>query len=104
MAIGNPALWWLSVPVTLWALVTRAARTRDPRRLFAAAGFCCLYLPWGVSPRTLNYGHYLFEAIPYACLSLGMLLDRAWDGPSRRWPAVVSRARCGCSSSSSCPS
>ena len=58
-------------------------RARDPRRLFAAAGFCLLYLPWGVSPRTLNYGHYLFEAIPYACLSLGMLLDRLWDGPWR---------------------
>jgi dolichyl-phosphate-mannose--protein O-mannosyl transferase len=42
-------------------------------------GFACLYLPWGISPRTLNYGHYLFEAIPYACLSLGMLLDRYWD-------------------------
>ena len=35
---------------------------------------------FGVSPRTLNFSHYLFEAIPYACLSLGMVLDRAWDG------------------------
>ena len=46
--------------------------------VFTGLGFCFLYLPWGVSPRTLNYGHYLFEAIPYACLSLGMLLDRWW--------------------------
>lgn len=79
VAIGNPALWWASVPVTLWALVT-GARERDPRRLFSGLGFCALYLPWGISPRTLNYNHYLFEAIPYACLSLGALLDRAWDG------------------------
>jgi hypothetical protein len=80
VAIGNPALWWVSVPVTLWALVT-GARDRDPRRLFSGLGYCFLYLPWGISPRQLNYSHYLFEAIPYACLSLGMLLDRHWDGP-----------------------
>jgi dolichyl-phosphate-mannose--protein O-mannosyl transferase len=79
VALGNPALWWTSVPATLWALVTGLVR-RDPRRLFAGFGYCCLYLPWGLSPRTLNYSHYLFEAIPYACLSLGLLLDRYWDG------------------------
>jgi dolichyl-phosphate-mannose-protein mannosyltransferase len=82
VAIGNPALWWVAVPVTLWALVT-GIRRRDPRRIFSGMGFACLYLPWGISPRTLNYSHYLFEAIPYACLSLGSLLDREWDGPFR---------------------
>lgn len=82
VALGNPWLWWASVPVTLWALIS-GARARDPRRMFAGLGFACLYLPWGISPRTLNYGHYLFEAIPYACLSLGMLLDRYWDAPLR---------------------
>lgn len=79
LALGNPALWWVSVPVTLWALVT-GIRERDPRRIFSGAGFCALYLPWGISPRTLNFSHYLFEAIPYACLSLGNLLDRHWGG------------------------
>jgi len=78
LALGNPALWWASLPVTLWALVT-GFRERDPRRIFSGVGFCALYLPWGLSPRTLNFSHYLFEAIPYACLSLGGLLDRGWD-------------------------
>jgi dolichyl-phosphate-mannose-protein mannosyltransferase len=77
VAIGNPALWWTCVPVSVWALVT-GAKARDPRRLFAGAGFFALYLPWGASPRTLNYSHYLFEAIPYACLSFGLLLERQW--------------------------
>ena len=78
IALGNPAIWWASVPVSLWALVT-GIRWRDPRRVFCGAGFFLLYLPWGLSPRTLNFSHYLFEAIPYACLSLGTLLDRRWD-------------------------
>jgi len=87
IALGNPALWWASVPVTVWALVS-GAKARDPRRLFSGAGFLALYLPWGVSPRTLNYSHYLFEAIPYACLSLGILLDREWDS---EWAAPLAR-------------
>jgi dolichyl-phosphate-mannose--protein O-mannosyl transferase len=82
VALGNPALWWASVPVTLWALVA-GLRRRDPRLVFAGVGFCCLYLPWGLSPRTLNYSHYLFEAVPYACLSLAVLLDAHWDGARR---------------------
>ncbi|HEY6547906.1 MAG TPA: phospholipid carrier-dependent glycosyltransferase, partial [Vicinamibacteria bacterium] len=45
VAMGNPALWWLSVPATLWSLVS-GLRARDPRRLFAALGFLCFYLPW----------------------------------------------------------
>jgi dolichyl-phosphate-mannose-protein mannosyltransferase len=89
IAVGNPAIWWLSVPVTIWALVS-GARARDPRRLFAGAGFCLLYLPWGLSPRTLNYSHYLFEAIPYACLGLAMLLDRFWDEPGPGSPLARS--------------
>jgi dolichyl-phosphate-mannose-protein mannosyltransferase len=79
VALGNPAIWWASVPVSLWAVVT-GVRWRDPRRVFAGAGFFLLYVPWGLSPRTLNFSHYLFEAIPYACLALGIFLDRVWDG------------------------
>jgi dolichyl-phosphate-mannose--protein O-mannosyl transferase len=85
VALGNPAIWWLSVPAAAWALGT-GVRWRDPRRVFAGAGFFLLYLPWGLSPRTLNFNHYLFEAIPYACLALGFVLDRTWDG---RHPLVA---------------
>lgn len=127
IAIGNPALWWASVPASLAVLFP----PREPRlalggllaiglgaaaylgggagegfgillavgglvllgmsrptigdrtAIFTGAGFFALYLPWGISPRTLNYSHYLFEAIPYACLSLGLLLDRHWSGRLR---------------------
>jgi dolichyl-phosphate-mannose-protein mannosyltransferase len=82
VALGNPLIWWASVPVCAWALLS-GVRSRDPRRVFAGAGFFLLYVPWGLSPRTLNFSHYLFEAIPYACLALGILLDRVWDGPQR---------------------
>jgi len=83
VALGNPAIWWASVPASLWSLLG-GIRSRQPRLVFAGAGFFFLYLPWGISPRTLNFSHYLFEAIPYACLSLGFLLDREWDAATAR--------------------
>jgi dolichyl-phosphate-mannose--protein O-mannosyl transferase len=82
VAIGNPAIWWAALPVSAWALAS-GVRSRDSRMVFTGAGFFLLYLPWGLSPRTLNFSHYLFEAIPYACLSLGTLLDRHWEGRAR---------------------
>ena len=86
VALGNPAIWWASVPASAWALLG-GIRSRQPRLVFAGAGFFFLYLPWGLSPRTLNFSHYLFEAIPYACLALGTLLDREWDASRRRFAA-----------------
>ncbi|HXY39900.1 MAG TPA: phospholipid carrier-dependent glycosyltransferase, partial [Vicinamibacteria bacterium] len=93
VALGNPFIWWASLPISAWALAT-GVRERDPRRLFAGAGFLLLYLPWGLSPRTLNFSHYLFEAIPYACLGLALLLDRHWDGRQRgyAWAYVAAVA------------
>ncbi len=87
VALGNPAIWWAAVPAALWALVS-GVLGRDPRRVFIGSGFFLLYLPWGLSPRTLNFSHYLFEAIPYACLALGLALDRLWDGRVR-WLALL---------------
>jgi dolichyl-phosphate-mannose-protein mannosyltransferase len=81
LAVGNPALWWASVPAAALALLSCRRRVNPPL-LFAGAGFFALYLPWGLSPRTLNFSHYLFEAIPYACLCLGLFLDRHWTGPA----------------------
>ena len=77
------------MPVSFWAIIT-GARARDPRRLFSGLGYFFLYLPWGISPRTLNYSHYLFEAIPYACLSLGTILDLNWDAAG--WRRLAARS------------
>jgi dolichyl-phosphate-mannose-protein mannosyltransferase len=80
-AIGNPAIWWLAVPAALAALIV-GWRCRDARPLFCAAGFAFTYLWWALSNRPLQFAHYFLEAVPFACLCLGFLLDRAWDG---RW-------------------
>ena len=87
MAMGNPLVWWLSVPASLGALAAGVWR-RDPRPLFGAAAFFSAWLWWALSARGLQFAHYFLEAVPYACLSLGFLLDRVWDGPLR-WACRV---------------
>jgi dolichyl-phosphate-mannose--protein O-mannosyl transferase len=79
LAIGNPAVWWLSIPVTIAALA-HGLRQRDPRPLFGAVGLCFTYFTWAIASRGLQYSHYFFESIPFACLSLAFFVDRAWDG------------------------
>jgi len=78
IALGSPPVWIASVPVCLWA-VWVGFRRRRPWLLLVGLGFGAMYLPWAMAPRTLNFSHYLFEAIPFACLGLGALLDEHWD-------------------------
>ncbi|HSB61138.1 MAG TPA: hypothetical protein VLI67_05425, partial [Vicinamibacteria bacterium] len=79
LAIGNPAVWWLSLPAALLALGTGVWR-REPRRMFGAFGLCVTYLAWAFVPRAVQYSYYFFECVPWGCLSLAFFLDRGWDG------------------------
>lgn len=78
IALGNPAIWWSSVFVTIFSLY-KAIKEKQAHLLYIGLGFIILYLPWAVSPRIKNFSHYLFEAIPYACLSITFLIGYLWD-------------------------
>lgn len=79
IALGNPAIWWFSMPVVVVVLVL-AGMGKRLNFFYIAIACLFMYLPWGMSPRTLNYAHYFFEAVPYACLSaaalMGVLVQR----------------------------
>jgi dolichyl-phosphate-mannose--protein O-mannosyl transferase/Gpi18-like mannosyltransferase len=78
IALGNPAIWWPSVFATIYVLY-RAIKEKQSALLYIGLGFVVLYLPWAVSPRIKNFSHYLFEAIPYACLCLTYIVGVLWD-------------------------
>lgn len=78
IALGNPAIWWSSIFVTIFALY-KAIKEKQANLLYTGLGFVILYLPWAVSPRIKNFNHYLFEAIPYACLSITFLIIYLWE-------------------------
>lgn len=73
LAIGNPAIWWFSMPCVLTVICIGLLR-RKLNILYLGVACLFMYLPWGMSPRTLNYAHYFFEAVPYACLSAAALM------------------------------
>jgi len=80
VALGNPAVWWVSVPVSVWRS-RRGVRLAGPTARLRGSRVLPPVPPVAVSrPAPSTSSHYLFEAIPYACLSLGILLDRLWDG------------------------
>ncbi|MEK7431546.1 MAG: phospholipid carrier-dependent glycosyltransferase [Cyanobacteriota bacterium] len=78
IALGNPAIWWSSIFVTIF-IIYKALKEKQANLLYSGLGFVVLYLPWAVSPRIKNFNHYLFEAIPYACLSITFILLYLWD-------------------------
>ncbi|MBI4862671.1 MAG: phospholipid carrier-dependent glycosyltransferase [Candidatus Riflebacteria bacterium] len=75
IALGNPLLWWLSVPGVFFA-AWLAIRQRSYPAIYACAAWCGLYLPWILSPRTRNYSHYYLESLPYACIAMAWLLHQ----------------------------
>jgi dolichyl-phosphate-mannose-protein mannosyltransferase len=88
VALGNPLLWWLSLPgiimATWWAW-----RRKDWLVLYACGAWAVLYLPWGLSPRVLNYSHYYLEPLPYACIAMAWLITRYLELEDSSWGEVI---------------
>jgi len=82
LAIGNPLVWWLAVPACLVALV-RGIVLRDGRALLCGLGFAVTWGLWARSPLGLVFAHYFLEPLVFACLALGLLLDKALDTRAR---------------------
>ncbi|MNR82354.1 putative dolichyl-phosphate-mannose--protein mannosyltransferase [compost metagenome] len=77
LAIGNPAVWWLSIPALL-TMGVLAVRRKLWAGLFLSTMGLGLYLLWAVQPRSLVFMHYMFETIPFACLAIAYFIDRLW--------------------------
>lgn len=77
IAIGNPAVWWVSIPALL-GMTVLAVRRKLWAGLFLATMGLGLYLLWAVQPRSLVFMHYMFESIPFACLAIAYFVDRLW--------------------------
>ncbi|MBV9513923.1 MAG: phospholipid carrier-dependent glycosyltransferase [Mycobacteriaceae bacterium] len=87
LLVGTPALWWIAVPVLLWAL-WRAAVKRDWRYGAVLVGYCAGWLPWfGDIGRQM----YFFYAAPMAAflviaiaLILGDIVHKPGQSAERR--------------------
>ncbi len=77
LAIGNPAIWWASIPALFGMLVLAGRRKLWAGLVLSTMGLG-LYLLWAVQPRSLVFMHYMFETIPFACIAIAYFVDRLW--------------------------
>ena len=90
LALGNPAIWWISIPVMVFCLgwwLTRRDWRAGAALLCIAAGWVT-WLPF-VSRTKFDYYSLEFEPFLIICivLCLGLILGPAW---SRRHRAIGS--------------
>jgi dolichyl-phosphate-mannose-protein mannosyltransferase len=86
LALGNPLVWWASIPATAFVAL-RWIRRRDLRgpEGIILAGFLVTYLPWLAQQtnRSAIFLFYLLPTVPFMCLALGYvarILERSWEG------------------------
>ncbi len=70
IAIGNPVIWWGSLPAFAF-LAVRAVRTRALPETFVAMGFVIAYAQYAVISRVLFLYHFL-PALPFLIMSLAV--------------------------------
>jgi dolichyl-phosphate-mannose--protein O-mannosyl transferase len=72
ISIGNPLLWWASVPA-LVALVVLAIVRRDRELALLPLIVALLYLPWFSASRT-SFMYYMTPVAPFMALAVAMAL------------------------------
>jgi len=85
VSIGNPFLWWASVPA-LVALVVLAIVRRDRELGLLPLIVALLYLPWLNTTRT-SFMYYMTPVAPFMALAVAMILRELSRGrlPRVRW-------------------
>lgn len=73
MLVGTPAMWWIALPVLLWAL-WRAAVKRDWRYAAALVGYCAGWLPWFADIGRQMYFFYAAPMAPFLVIMIALIL------------------------------
>lgn len=74
IALGNPVLWWASIPAMLGALWL-IVRRRYGVLLLPLMAFLAAYLPWSIIGRT-EFQYYVVGGVPFMFILLAFWLDR----------------------------
>ena len=88
MMIGTPAMWWLAVPVLLYATWRTAVR-RDWRYAAVLVGYCAGWLPWFADIDRQMYFFYAATMAPFLAMAIALILGDILYPPGR---GALSRA------------
>lgn len=92
--MGNPFIWWLSVPAIIFATVI-AYYKKDRRMVPILAAYWSQYLPWILVPRLVFIYHY-FSCVPYAIIAIVYVMEYFMETyPKAKWFCYTYAAACG---------
>ena len=74
MLFGTPPIWWLLVPVMLWALL-RWVVLADGRFAVPVVGFLASWVPWVIGHDRQMYFFYATALIPFVLVALAIIVD-----------------------------
>ena len=73
LLVGTPAIWWLAVPVLLWATWATVVR-RDWRYAAALVGYCAGWLPWFANIDRQMYFFYATPMVPFLVMMIAFII------------------------------
>jgi dolichyl-phosphate-mannose-protein mannosyltransferase len=82
MLVGTPTMWWLAVPVLLWA-VWRSAVRRDWRYAAVLVGYGAGWLPWFVEIDRQMYFFYAATMAPFMVMAIALILGDIVHKPNQ---------------------
>ncbi len=72
MLVGTPAMWWLAVPVLVFALWRMLVR-RDWRYAAVLVGYCAGWLPWFADIDRQMYFFYAATMAPFLVMAIALI-------------------------------
>ena len=82
MLVGTPAMWWLAVPVLIYAL-WRAFVRRDWRYAVVLAGYGAGFLPWFADIDRQMYFFYAVPMAPFLVMAIALILGDILHAPNQ---------------------
>ncbi len=82
MLVGTPAMWWIAVPVLMYA-AWRAFVRRDWRYAVVLVGYCAGFLPWFADIDRQMYFFYAVPMAPFLVMAIALILGDVLYQPTR---------------------
>jgi dolichyl-phosphate-mannose--protein O-mannosyl transferase len=82
MLVGTPAMWWIAVPVLVYALWRSAVR-RDWRYAVVLTGYCAGWLPWFADIDRQMYFFYAATMAPFLVMGIALICGDILYAPTR---------------------
>jgi predicted membrane-bound dolichyl-phosphate-mannose-protein mannosyltransferase/Gpi18-like mannosyltransferase len=88
-SFGNPAVWWLGIPVTVWAIFSLTKKRRfESDTVFLLVAYAANFLPWVFITRLTFIYHY-FPSLPFVVLLIGLCVKYFLSAKSRDYACLA---------------